>query len=93
MRWIKRKTIVEKIKKIHLQVQETLKKSKENYKARHDQRKTERTFSVGDKVWLQLNRDRLNGPIKKIKALQYCTFEVLEKVGDNAYRLSLPPYM
>jgi hypothetical protein len=28
-----------------------------------------------------------------MKSLRYGTFEVLEKVGDNFYRLSLPPYM
>jgi hypothetical protein len=48
---------------------------------------------VGDKVWLQLNKERIQGPSKNIKALQYDPFEVLEKVGDNSYRLSLPPYM
>jgi hypothetical protein len=48
---------------------------------------------VGDRVWLQLNKERLQGPGKKIKALWYGPFEVLEKVGDNAYRLNLPPYM
>jgi hypothetical protein len=48
---------------------------------------------VGNKIWLQLNKERLQGPGKKIKALRYGPFEVLEKVGDNAYRLSLPPYM
>lgn len=48
---------------------------------------------MGDRVWLQLNKERLQGPGKKIKALRYGPFEILEKVGDNAYRLSLPPYM
>jgi hypothetical protein len=48
---------------------------------------------VRDKVWLQLNTKILQGPIKKIKALQYGPFELLEKVGDNAYTLILPPYM
>jgi hypothetical protein len=48
---------------------------------------------VGDRVWLHLNKERLQGPGKKIKALWYGPFEVLEKVGDNSYRLSLPPYM
>jgi hypothetical protein len=48
---------------------------------------------VGDRVWLQLNKERLQGHGKKIKALYYGHFEVLEKVGDNTYRLSLPPYM
>jgi hypothetical protein len=48
---------------------------------------------VGDRLWLQLNKERLQGLFKKIKALHYDHFEVLEKVGDNTYRLSLPPYM
>jgi hypothetical protein len=52
-----------------------------------------KSFKVGDRVWLQLNKERLQGPGKKIKALWYGPFEILEKVGDNAYRLSLPPYM
>jgi hypothetical protein len=84
---------IEKIRQIHLQVQETLQKSQEKYKARHDQHRTEKSFKVGDRVWLQLNKERLQGPGKKIKALRYGPFEILEKVGDNAYRLSLPPYM
>ena len=44
-------------------------------------------------VWLQLNKERLQGPGKKTNALRYGPFEVLRKVGDNAYQLSLPPYM
>ena len=35
----------------------------------------------------------MQGPGKKINDLRYGPFEILEKVGDNAYRLSLPPYM
>jgi hypothetical protein len=48
---------------------------------------------VGDIVWLQLNKERLQGPGKKIKDLWYGPFVVLEKVGDNTYTLILPPYM
>jgi hypothetical protein len=48
---------------------------------------------VGRRVWLQLNKKRLYGPGKKIKVVQYGPFEVLEKVGDKSYKLSLPPYM
>jgi hypothetical protein len=51
-----------------LQVQETLKKSREKYMARHDQHRTKRTFIVGDRVCLQLNKERLQGLGKKIKA-------------------------
>ena len=67
-----------------MQVQETLNKSQEKYKARHDQHITERTFRVGDRVWLQLNKEKLHGTGKNIKALWYGPFEVLEKVGDYA---------
>jgi len=48
---------------------------------------------MGEKVWLQLNKERLQGPSNKIKALKYGPFEILEKVGDNAHRLNLPTYM
>jgi hypothetical protein len=43
---------VENIMQIHLQVQEMLKKSREKYKAIHDQQRTEKSFKVGEKVWL-----------------------------------------
>ena len=56
---LKEETNVEKIRNIHLKVREALKKSQEKYKARHDQHKTERTFRLGDRVWLQLNKERL----------------------------------
>jgi hypothetical protein len=67
-----------------------LKKSHEKYKAGHDQHKTEKSFKVGDMVWLQLNKERLKGPSKKIKALGYGPFEALEKDIDNAYKIILP---
>jgi hypothetical protein len=56
---LKEEKNVEKINQIHLQVHETLKKSQEKYKARHDQHKIKRKFRVGDIVWLQLNKERL----------------------------------
>ena len=48
---------------------------------------------VGDKLWIQLNKEWLQGPSKKIKALQYHPFYILEKVGDNSCKPSIPPYM
>jgi len=55
------------------------------YKARHDQQITEKSFKVGDRVYLQLNKERMQRSGKKIKDLRYGPFEILEKVGDNAY--------
>jgi hypothetical protein len=58
-------------------VHEMLNKSQEKYKARHDQHITKKSFKMGDRVWLQLNKERLQGLGKKIKALRYGPFEVL----------------
>jgi hypothetical protein len=55
---LKAKKFVEKIRHIHLQVDETMKMSQEKYKAKHDQHITENSFKVGDTVWLQLNKER-----------------------------------
>jgi len=48
---------------------------------------------VGDIVRLQMNKERLQGSGKNIKSMWYGHFEVVEKVVDNSYRLSLSPYM
>jgi len=40
-----------------------------------------------------LNKESLQRPGKKIKDLRYGPFDILEKMGDNVYRLNLPPYM
>ena len=68
-------------------------KAHEKYNERHDQHDVEKTFKVGDRVWLHLNKERLWGLVKKIKDLRYSPFEVLDKVEDNSYRINLPPYM
>jgi hypothetical protein len=48
-----------------------LKQSQENYKAIHDKQITKKSLEVGDIVWLQLNKEILEGPGKNIKALWY----------------------
>jgi len=67
--------------------------SHEKYNSKNGQHIIGKSFKVGDRVWLQLNKERLEGPGKKIKAPRYGPFEMLGKLSDNAYRLSLPPYM
>ena len=67
-------------------------KSHEKDKERHEQHDVEKTFKVGDRVWLHLKKDILQGPCKKIKELWYGNFEVLEKVGHNSYRLFPTPF-
>ena len=69
---------------IYLQVQKALKKSQERYKVEHDKHTVEKTFKMGDKVWLYMNLEILQGPRKNIKLTQYDPFEVLGNVGDNS---------
>ncbi|XP_059070324.1 uncharacterized protein LOC131859999 [Cryptomeria japonica] len=35
----------------------------------------------------------MEGEGKKLKPIRYGPFEILEKIGTNAFRLNLPPYM
>jgi hypothetical protein len=46
-----------------------------------------------DRVWFHLNNFFLQGLDKKIKAMWYGPFELLEKVGYSAYKFSVPPEM
>lgn len=67
-----------------MQEQEMLKKSWETYKALPDQHRVERSFTVEGRVWLLLNKERLQGSSKKIKVLRYGSLKMFEKVGDVA---------
>jgi hypothetical protein len=84
---------VDNIRKIHLRVQEKLEKSQQLYKSRNDQHREDHKFCVGDKVWLYLSKERLQGAMKKLKPLRYGPFEIIEQVNENAFKLKLPPYM
>jgi len=42
---------------------------------------------------LYISKDRLKGEGKKLKPVRYGPFKIVEKIGNNAFRLDLPPYM
>ena len=44
-------------------------------------------------MWLHISKERMNGEDKKLKPIRYGPFNILEKIGTNAFRLELPPYM
>ena len=50
-------------------------------------------FKVGDQVWLYISKERLKGEGKNFKSIGYGPFDIVEKIGDNGFRLDLPPYM
>ena len=84
---------IEQIQSIHQMVQEQLEKSQAKYKTRHDKHSVDHSFQVGDEVWLYISKERLKGEGKKLKPIRYGPFKILEKIGNNAFRLDLPPYM
>ncbi|XP_057831826.1 uncharacterized protein LOC131042530 [Cryptomeria japonica] len=55
--------------------------------------KVQAVHQVGDHVWLHISKERMQGEGKKLKPIRYGPFEILEKIGTNAFRLNLPPYM
>jgi hypothetical protein len=84
---------IEQIQSIHQVVQEQLEKSQAKYKARHDKHRVDHSFEVGDEVWLYISKERLKGEGKKLKPIRYGPFKIVDKIGNNAFRLDLPPYM
>jgi hypothetical protein len=74
-------------------VQEQLESSQSKYKKRHDKHRIDHHFQIGDQVWLHISKDRLQGEGRKLKPIRYGPFTILDKVGNNAFRLELPPYM
>ena len=44
-------------------------------------------------MWLHLSKKRMQGLGKKLKPYRYGPFKIVQQVGENAFRLDLPPYM
>ena len=51
------------------------------------------TYQVGDKVWLHLQKERLTGPHRKLRPLRYGPYTITKAIGDNAFELSIPPFL
>lgn len=73
---------------------DNLLKAQERMKIYADQRRTERSFQVGDLVYLKLQPYRQTSLALR-KSLKLCSkyfgpYKILEKVGQVAYKLALP---
>jgi len=51
------------------------------------------SFQPGDKIWLHLDNKRFKGQHHKLLIIRYGPYTVLQKIGENAYRLDLPPHL
>ena len=78
---------------IHHTVQEQLEKSQSSYKTRHGKHRVDHKFQVGDEVWLYISKERLQREGKNLNTIHNGRFKILEKIGNNAFNLDLPPYM
>jgi hypothetical protein len=73
-------------------VKDTLQKSALKYKENADKKRKEVHFKVGDKVWAFLRKERLpKGKYSKLQMKKVGPCSILNKIGDNAYEISLPP--
>ena len=84
---------IEQIQEIHHAVQEQLERSQAKYKMRHYKHRVDHSFQVEDEVWLYISKERIKGEGKKLKLIRYGPFKIIDKIGNNAFRLDLPPYM
>jgi hypothetical protein len=77
-----------------IKIRKNLKVAQDRKKSYADNKRTHKEFKVGDHVYLRVKPKRRSlrmGTCAKL-APHYCgPFEVLERVGPVAYRLSLPP--
>ena len=84
---------IEHIQHIHQQVHEILDKANAKYKQRHDQHRVPHNFQVGGKVWLHLQKEHLTGPHCKLRPLRYGLYTITKAIGNNAFELSIPPFL
>jgi hypothetical protein len=86
-------TKVDRATKFVEQVQDILQKSNAKYKQLHDQHRLPHKFQGGDKVLLHLLKERLIRPHRKLRPLQYGPYTITKVAGENAFELSIPPFL
>lgn len=48
---------------------------------------------MGDQFWFYIHKEILKGGGKNLEPIRYGSFKILEKIGNNTFRLDFPPYM
>ena len=76
------------MKKLHEQIRNQIEKTNEAYKAKANKPRKSLEFKPGEFVWLHLREERFPSRGKnKLMARSDGPFEILEKVGNNAYKM------
>ena len=50
-------------------------------------------FQAGDQVWLHLDKKHFKGHHHKLLPIRYSLYTILNKIGENAYKMDLPPQL
>jgi len=76
------------MKRLHEQIKNQIEKANEAYKARANKHRRQLEFKPGDLVWLHLRKERFPSRRKnRLMARSDGPFEIIKKVGSNAYKL------
>ena len=67
-----------------------LQRASEKANGQHNQHRGP-PFQIVDKGWLHLQEERFNGMHMKLKPLRYGCYTILERIGENAFKLNIPP--
>ena len=79
------------IKKLHEEVRLKIEKQNAKYVEQANRRCKYVEFEVGDLVWVHLHKDRFPpGKFEKLKPRVDGHFKIIEKIGENAYKLQFP---
>lgn len=85
-------TFVDAITDVHAQTVANLTALTSRYKAAADVRRRRLVFNAGDLVWAVLTRDRMPAHLyNKLRPKKIGPLKIVERINDNAYRVSLPP--
>ncbi|XP_070014805.1 uncharacterized protein, partial [Nicotiana sylvestris] len=85
------KTKAEMMKKIHEQTRLAIEKKNEQTALRKNKGRKQVIFKPGDLVWVHFRKERFPSKRKsKLHPRGDGPFQVLERIGDNAYKLDLP---
>ena len=81
------------IQHIRQQVHDILDKANAKYKQHHDHHRVSHKFQVGDKVFLRLQKECLDGPHHKLHPLQYGPYAITKVVWNNSFELNIPLFL
>ncbi|TYK17871.1 wall-associated receptor kinase 5-like [Cucumis melo var. makuwa] len=87
-------SLVEKLEQLHKEVTDHLMKTTDSYKKEADMKRRQAKFAKGDLVMVHRKKSRFpSGTYNKLKYRQIGPVRILEKYGENAFKVELPPDM